>query len=315
VSSENTAHAKVVSFVGDDKRVADIGCGPGNIARLLQERGCSVVGVDANAEALFAAKPFCERTVAADLDRDSLADVLQGERFDVIVFADVLEHLRNPGRTLLQSKTLLRPGGYVVASIPNVAHGSVRLSLLLGTFEYQPLGILDETHVRWFTRSTVLRLFKECGFAIEALDRTALPVFSDSSLTPNVLEADFPAGLASAVELADEGETLQFVVKARPAGADEALVTNSDGKDEGLIRALRGSMTSVDPAALRESEQRRRYMRDLEERYARLEESYRILEDRFTRNVDDLRAHIRGMETSAFWRLRTAVNKLLRRSP
>ncbi len=320
MSSENTAHAKVASFVGSDKRVADIGCGPGNIARLLQERACSVVGLDANAEALAAAAPYCVRTVLANLDRESLSDVLRGERFDVIVFADVLEHLRNPKQTLLQSKALLRSGGNVVASIPNIAHGAIRLSLLLGTFEYQPLGILDETHLRWFTRATVVRLFRECGFAIEALERTALPVFSDSSLIPRVNEADFPATLASAIELADEAETLQFIVKAFPAGSEEQ--TPAEAEDEAqaaamherFVLALRESMIVSDPANLRESVQRRQYVHDLEERYARLDEAYHALEEHFRTEVDAFRAHIRGMEASLFWRLRNAVNRLLRRS-
>jgi SAM-dependent methyltransferase len=310
VSSENSAHATVSSLVGAGVRVADVGCGPGHIARLLTERSCTVVGIDANAEALKEAAPYCERTIVADLDREQLDEVLRGERFDVVVFADVLEHLRDPKRTLSASKGVLREGGFVVASIPNVAHGSVRLSLLLGTFDYQPLGILDATHMRWFTRAGVMKLFGESGFIIDAVERTALPVFSDSALTPNLDSADFPPALVAAIEGAEEAETLQFVVKAHP-GSGSSVPSRAD---EGLARALRSGMAEIDPAALHESELRRRYVRDLEERYARLDESYRLLERRFKEDVDALRAHIRGMEASLFWRLRSAVNKVLRRT-
>jgi O-antigen biosynthesis protein len=312
VSTENSAHALVASLVGRNARVADIGCGPGNIARLLKEQSCTVVGVDASRDALASAAPYCERTVAADLDREELDGVLQGEIFDVVVFADVLEHLRDPGRTLRASKPLLREGGFVVASIPNVAHGAVRLSLLLGRFDYQPLGVLDATHLRWFTKRSVLRLFADAGFAIEALERTSLPVFSDSGLIPRLDGSDFPPPLAAAVEGADEGETLQFVVKARPDATNRTSASDA-GEDQGLLRALRNSFSSIDPAMLQESEQRRRFVRDLEEKYARLDRSYRELEEHFVKDVDELRTHIRGMETSLFWRLRSAINRLLRR--
>jgi O-antigen biosynthesis protein len=312
VSTENSAHALVASLTGHNARVADIGCGPGNIARLLREQSCRIVGVDANAESLKTAEAHCERTVAADLDREPLDEVLRGETFDVVVFADVLEHLRDPGRTLRAGKKLLRDGGFVVASIPNVAHGAVRLSLLLGRFDYQSLGILDATHMRWFTKTSVLKLFDDAGYAVDTVERTALPVFSDSGLIPRLDSADFPASLAAAIEGADESETLQFVVKGHP-GKEAGTSAEMVAEDQGLLQALRRGMTAVDPAALQQSEQRRRYVRDLEEKYARLDRSYRELEDRFVKDLDELRGHIRGMETSVFWRLRGGVNKILRR--
>jgi O-antigen biosynthesis protein len=322
--------------------VADVGCGPGNIARLLKGQGCTVVGIDSNVEALKAAQEYCTRTVVADLDRDSLSTVLQGEHFDVIVFADVLEHLRDPRSTLTASKALLREGGFVVASIPNIAHGAIRLSLLLGTFHYQPLGIMDDTHLRFFTRKTVEALFEECGFAIETLERTALPVLSNSPLIPKLNENDFPPGLLAAIESADEAETLQFVLKARPleVGAKSDVQNDYVEQDEHFRLALRGAFPIIDAPAIREAETRRQWMRDLEERYFALEEAYRNLEglrldqdvlreqlkkvterDELSRRrliesrteIAALRDRINQIETSRFWRIRNLFMRILRK--
>ena len=87
--------------------------------------------------------------------------------FDVVVFADVLEHLVDPAAALELARSLLAPGGCVVASVPNVAHWSVRLDLLRGRFDYRELGIMDATHLRWFTAENLKRVFRSAGLEVE----------------------------------------------------------------------------------------------------------------------------------------------------
>src|SRR5918992_1179237 len=101
-----------------------------------------------------------------DIEELVLEEVFPDQRFDVVVYGDVLEHLVDPEAVLLRTARILAPGGYVVASIPNVAHGSVRLSLMAGQFRYTDTGLLDRTHLRFFDEAGVEELFEGAGYAI-----------------------------------------------------------------------------------------------------------------------------------------------------
>lgn len=233
----------IVPLVGPDRRVLDVGCGIGSTAALLAANGCTVVGVEFDPAAAAQASAHCERVVVCDLDTADLGAEVGDDRFDVVLTADVLEHLRDPARVLSAAAGLLRPGGRVVASIPNVAHGSVRLALLHGDFRYADMGILDRTHLRFFTRETVEEVFAEAGLRIDHLDRTVVPV----RVALEVAEADLPPGAVAAVEAMPEADTYQFVVAASidPAVVrpDAALASPSPappagaGGDAALVRA------------------------------------------------------------------------------
>jgi hypothetical protein len=131
---------------------------------------------------------------------------------DAIVFGDVLEHLVAPEKALRAVLPVLAPSGVVVASIPNVAHGSVRLRLLDGDFSYTEVGLLDRTHVRFFTADSVRDLFESVGLAIVELRRTTI----DPLLAPEhpLDEAKVPADILAGLRDDLEAQTYQFVVKA-----------------------------------------------------------------------------------------------------
>ncbi len=99
--------------------------------------------------------------------------VRQMEPFDVVMFADVLEHLADPFSLLCIAKTALAPAGSIVASVPNTAHWSVRSDLFRGRFEYRKWGIMDATHLRWFTSSSLRFLFESAGLSVQAERVTA----------------------------------------------------------------------------------------------------------------------------------------------
>src|SRR5262249_30095248 len=143
----------------------------GYMSRILRDRQCHVVGIEIDAAAAEKASQFCEQVIVGDLDRMKLDHKLRGDRFDVIVAADVLEHLKDPVSVLRALKNLLKSDGYVVASLPNVAHLSVRLALLSGRFPYGETGLLDSAHLRFFTRESVDELFDKAGFAIGQFHR------------------------------------------------------------------------------------------------------------------------------------------------
>ena len=225
---ENNSHKKMLHLIGNNKEVLDFGCATGYLAHFLSQRGCRVTGLEINPEAAKTAEQYCEKVIIADLDLVSLAEILPEKRFDVAVFGDVLEHLRNPWHTLKATINLLKPDGYVVASIPNVAHGAIRLALLKGKFEYSELGILDDTHLRFFTRETVEKLFEDTGYFIDCVERTKLPIFFPSSLIPHVAKDEFDENILQIVEQADESDTLQFVLKA--------FLLSLEGKNSALMQ-------------------------------------------------------------------------------
>lgn len=220
LSNRNNSHTLMVELIGGSKRVLDVGCATGYLAQALVERGCTVSGVELNEAAAEGARAHLERLVLGDLETMDLAEAVGEDRFDVVVFGDVLEHLRDPLPVLRQAKALLAERGSVVASIPNIAHGSVRLALLAGRFDYQDLGLLDSTHVRFFTRSSVEDLFREAGMVPIDVRRTTAGFFD----TPvPVSEAEFAPEVVDAVRADPESATYQFVLRAVPDDAEAGV--------------------------------------------------------------------------------------------
>ena len=266
LSNRNNSHTLMVELVGGTKRVLDVGCATGYLARALVERGCTVSGVECDEEAAEEARPFLERLVVGDLETMDLAEAFGDDRFDVIVFGDVLEHLRNPLPVLRRAKALLADGGSVVASIPNIAHGSVRLALLAGRFDYQDLGLLDSTHVRFFTRSSVEDLFREAGMVPIDVRRTTAGFFD----TPvPVSESEFAPEVVDAVRADPESATYQFVLRAVRDDADSAVAKlRADAED---LRARADALAGALAAAQAQAEESQARAEDADKRAADLE--------------------------------------------
>ena len=162
---------RLLSVIPPESRLLDVGCGTGSISQLLRERlRLDFVGLEPNAE---------RSAVARSRGLDVRTDVLDSRSldglglFDVVLFADVLEHLVDPVEVLRVARMALKPGGVVVASVPNVAHWFVRFNLMRGKFEYQSSGLMDATHLRWFTRRSVRRPFEAAGFVVAAQTTTS----------------------------------------------------------------------------------------------------------------------------------------------
>lgn len=218
LGNRNSSHALIAEFVGPDKRVLDVGCATGFLAEALARRGCTVTGIEADPEAAGEAGKHCESVVVGDVETEAVRRDLGQESFDVIIFGDVLEHLKDPLQTLRGLEPFLRPGGYVVASIPNIAHGSVRLALLQGRFRYRELGLLDDTHLRFFTRESVQRMFDDAGFVIAGLERTMRGMFETEV---EVDQSAVPEEVLRLVCEDPEAMTYQFVLSARRIGEED----------------------------------------------------------------------------------------------
>jgi methionine biosynthesis protein MetW len=209
--ASNTSHALMLRLVGSNKKVLDVGCATGYLARALREQGCQVSGVEFDQAAAEEAAPALDKVVVGDLEQLDLAAEFAGDQFDVIVFGDVLEHLRDPLPVLRSVRELLRPGGAVVISVPNIAHADVRLSLLQGKFDYRSLGLLDVTHVRFFTRESLRTFLKDAGFIAVDVQATTADVLT-TELADDARGAD-PA-LVESLRRDIDATTYQFVVRA-----------------------------------------------------------------------------------------------------
>ena len=154
---------------GEGRRVLDIGCASGYLAQILAQRGYSVTGVDLPGTA----HPPGIHFAAADLDAG--LPPLDG-CFDYILCADVLEHLRDPGRLLRECRERLAPGGALVASLPNSGHAYFRWHVLMGRFPQHDRGLFDRTHLQFYTWHGWVDLLARAGFRVEELHCSGVPV-------------------------------------------------------------------------------------------------------------------------------------------
>ena len=160
----------MLSFVPKEaRRILDVGCSIGNFGNLLKsERGAEVWGIETDPEAAKIAETVLDRVICGSFG--SSADLPVGH-FDCVVFNDVLEHMIDPYSVLEYTKSILAPGGTIVASIPNVRYfPNIWIVLMHKNWEYTDAGILDRTHLRFFTEKSIIRLFEDRGLKISRLE-------------------------------------------------------------------------------------------------------------------------------------------------
>ncbi len=183
--SKYSSHYYARRMVGTNQTVLDVGCGEGFFASELVKDGNRVTGIDNRL--LPVENSVFEQYCAADLDQGMTSAVgeLQGRRFDRVLLLDVLEHLGRPEEIVEECHGVLKREGFLIVSVPNIANIAVRLTLLFGRFNYAERGILDKTHVRFFTRKTARRLLEENGYSIVEEKLTVIPLELILSLSPD----------------------------------------------------------------------------------------------------------------------------------
>jgi SAM-dependent methyltransferase len=240
----NSSHGLVVKLIGTGKRVLDVGCANGQLAEILQHHGNEVSGVELDPDLAEVARLHARTVLVGDVEHLDLVAEFGAASVDVVVFADVLEHLRDPLAALRQARELLADGGFVVASIPNIAHGAVRLALLQGRFDYREVGLLDEGHLRFFTRSSVDSLFRSAGFVI---DEWRQPILGPFDTEIPLSRQDFSSEILERVDQDADSRAYQFVVRAVPIGtgsADQFLAAELVAKSNEL-EFLRGQFAAI----------------------------------------------------------------------
>lgn len=175
-SDPHSSHSQITKFFDsrdlDGCRVLDLGVGDASIVKWLHKRGCTIDAVEMDKHSADLARPYCRNVIVDDLD--NIESIELAIDYDYVIAADVLEHLRQPDQVLSHLKRALKRKGILVVSLPNVANIYVRLNLLIGRFPYHTKGILDRTHLHFYTRSTARKMIERSGWDI--VDQSVTPI-------------------------------------------------------------------------------------------------------------------------------------------
>ncbi|MFH2069951.1 MAG: class I SAM-dependent methyltransferase [Elusimicrobiota bacterium] len=160
---------QVVKLVKPNSKVLEIGCATGYIGKYLKEKvNCESWGVEIDPDSAEMAKPYYQKILVGNIENEQILQQID-RKFDFILCMNVLEHLVNPLGVLQKIKKFLAPAGRVIITLPNIAHFSIRVRLLFGKFDYEDYGILDNTHLRFFTLKTAKEMIESSGLKIEHL--------------------------------------------------------------------------------------------------------------------------------------------------
>lgn len=229
---DSTAN-KVLKYVGHDRHVLELGTASGVMTRAMHERGCIITGVERVPARAERAAPYCERMLVADLETLDFSTTFADTRFDVLVAADVLEHLHDPWSLLEKARHVISTDGYLVISVPNIAHAVITAGLISGRFDYRDKGLLDHSHLRFFTRAGIQDMLLGTGW---------VPIQWDTyRVAP--LQTEFASHWLSLPEPSrqllqqhPDSDVYQFIVKAVPAS------------EIGWQRALQARTTQLEQA-------------------------------------------------------------------
>jgi GT2 family glycosyltransferase/SAM-dependent methyltransferase len=289
--------AKIARQITPGAAVLDIGCAVGELGRyLIEHKHCVVDGIEVNSDAAAFARPFYRHVWEVDLETVFLVDVLGESRYQYVVCADVLEHLRDPGQLLRQIANMLICNEKLLISIPNIGHMGVLLELLSGDFRYREEGLLDQTHLRFYTQRSFLRLLTESGLSGRVVDRTIVDLqHSEFSGIPP--ESISPL-LLREMQNWNDSVTYQFIVEAYPQAGLDVVSAHRVEEIANLQRSLAerdaqlalfgeqvAAMQGTISALNEEVERRGKWGMRLDHENA------------------DLRARINRVQTSTSWRL------------
>ena len=218
----NDAHGISLQLVGQGKTVLELGAASGHVTKALKALNNTVTAVERDARFSENLSEIADEVVITDLDWLDLRERLSGKKFEVVLAGDVLEHCSKPELVLFQIHDLLTPDGYVVISLPNIAHGDVRLSLLTGTFDYSDTGLLDRTHLRFFTRSSIHTFLSQSHFQVDAIFGSTASIGTTEFGPP---KAGVPAEAIEFVQKDPDALVYQFIVKALPEKFEHSTST------------------------------------------------------------------------------------------
>lgn len=161
----------IFKYVGTNQDILSVGCGSGLLEAEAKKKNNKVYALDISEENIKIVKAIAEEAYVCDIEKVTVLP-FKKKKFDVIILSDILEHLLNPEKALVLMKQYLKDGGFLVASIPNVANWTVRIPFIFGSFNYKEDGIVVWPHYRFFTNHSIKKMFKKCGYTIINVDYT-----------------------------------------------------------------------------------------------------------------------------------------------
>lgn len=200
------------------KTIIEVGCSSGALAREYKKinSGCRYVGVERVAEYAKLAGRYCDSVIELDIESADEKFFLENTACDCWIFGDVLEHLIDPWALLARIRKIIPAGGSVVACIPNAQHWSVQARLNCGDFRYESAGLLDRTHLRFFTKLTIMEMFDNAGFKIAEAGARIVNEPNRERVLPAI--KSMAASIGADPEMAaNDALPLQYVVRAVPA--------------------------------------------------------------------------------------------------
>lgn len=266
LENENHSLTKIFNLIADESVILDVGCGDGHLGHeLIDKKNCIVHGIDIDQQSIEKAKEngFTSAKIS-DLDLDNIND-LYNISFDYIIFADILEHLKHPRKLLTDSKELLSSEGKILISIPNIAHWSIRLELLNGHFDYEPLGILDVTHLKYWTKDSFLKLLNSCELYADFID------YTEYSFTEDIL-SKYGSGINTDLFNKPEAIAYQYIFTASPSNRKNTVTQ--------LVKPL-DEVNKVLNFAIKKST-------DLENKLLEYDKNLKIAIDRFNKSRESL---------------------------
>lgn len=184
--SPHGPHQIIPQEIKPHKIILDIGCNTGMLGQMLSKNNI-IDGIDINKKALKIASVYYRHLFNIDVSNPKNIHIKQ--KYDYIIMSDILEHLPHPNLLLSEIKKLLKPHGFIICSLPNIARFEIRLQLLLGKFEYTPAGILNQDHLRFFTKKSAIDLFSQTGYKVVKIIPTGLA--HSTGILPNLTAFQF----------------------------------------------------------------------------------------------------------------------------
>jgi 2-polyprenyl-3-methyl-5-hydroxy-6-metoxy-1,4-benzoquinol methylase len=212
-------NADLLALIPDGcRRLIEVGCSTGAVARAYKQANpeCFYIGIEIDPDYGDLARQWCDQVIVGNIETmaDSELDGLGS--FDCLLFGDVLEHLMDPWRLLRRLRGRMSADSRIAACIPNMQHWSIQARLSIGDLIYEDNGLLDRTHIRWFSRQTIGQLFTGAGFAIEAGVSRSINDPEAQRFLPHIRQMALAAG-ADADQAVADAMVYQYVLRARPA--------------------------------------------------------------------------------------------------
>ncbi|MBF0471748.1 MAG: class I SAM-dependent methyltransferase, partial [Gammaproteobacteria bacterium] len=236
----NNSHTQLIRRIPKGAAVLELGCATGYMsAYLTQALNCEVTGVEIDPEAAEQARAHCKEVITTDIEQPGWEQQLPQHRYDLILCADIIEHLRNPADLLRRLQPHLKQEGVLLASIPNAAHASIRLEMLEGRITYEQEGLLDRSHLHFYTYASIQALMAAAGFKPVELSYTFHDI-ADDIIRERLQRVGLEASDRFLQQLhAPEAVAYQFIIVAQSA---DFIETGADNLHELHDNPLQESM-------------------------------------------------------------------------